>query len=166
MRRVLLGTGLVVDPLELEWLVANADLASPFAALRFLDQLAARARMGGALSIGELEAELDSFLSTTEAFQDSVQRLVDKARRLPGAKAALEEALDGLAAAPEESGLTAEAFREPLSRSRPAEADRLLTWLIENFPIRREGDQIAFASRLFRRWWRRQLADDGQEAVQ
>jgi hypothetical protein len=165
MRRVLLGTGLVVGSAELDWLVENADLASPFAALRFLDQLAARARVGEVSGIRELEAELDSFLSKTEAFQDSVQRLEDKARRLPGAKAALEEALDRLAGAHEESGLSAEAFREPLSRSRPAEADRLLTWLIENFPIRREEDQIAFASRLFHRWWRRQLADDGQEAA-
>jgi len=79
-------------------------------------------------------------------------------------KSALEEALDRLAAAPEEVGLPADGFREPLSRSRPAEADRLFTWLVENFPIRREGDQVVFASRLFRRWWRRQLADDDQEA--
>jgi len=166
MRRVLLGTGLVVEAAELAWLVANVDLASPFAALRFLDQLAARARMGEVSSIDQLEVDLDSFLATTEAFQDFVQRLEAKARILPGAKAALEEALDRLATAPEDLGLPADAFREPLSRSRPAEADRLLTWLIENFPIRREGDQVVFASRLFRRWWHRQLADDDQEAVQ
>src|SRR6202035_2222641 len=44
MRRVLLGTGLVVELEEFNWLVKNADLASPYPALRFLDQLASRAR--------------------------------------------------------------------------------------------------------------------------
>ena len=44
---MLLGTGLVVELEEFNWLVKNADLASPYPALRFLDQLASRARSSG-----------------------------------------------------------------------------------------------------------------------
>jgi hypothetical protein len=166
MRRVLLGTGLVVGLDEFDWLVKNVDLASPYPALRFLDQLASRARSSGISGSPALEAELDSFLATTEAFADFVHRLQRKSRELPGAKAALEEALDRLAATSEEVGLALDTFREPLSRSRSREADALVAWLIENFPIRHEGDHVRFASRLFRRWWLRQItAPDGQEVT-
>ncbi len=166
MRRVLLGTGLVVELEEFDWLVKNADLASPYPALRFLDQLASRARSSVVTGSRALESELDSFLATTEAFADFVHRLQLKSRELPGAKAALEEALDRLAETPEEVGLALDTFREPLSRARPSEADTLVGWLIENFPIRHEGDRVRFASRLFRRWWQRQVAaPDQQEAT-
>jgi hypothetical protein len=166
MRRVLLGTGLVVELEEFDWLVKNADLASPYPALRFLDQLASRVRSSEISGSQALESELDSFLATTEAFADFVHRLQLKSRELPGAKGAMEEALDRLAETSEEVGLALDTFREPLSRSRPGEADALVGWLIENFPIRHEGDHVRFASRLFRRWWLRQVAaPDGQEAT-
>jgi hypothetical protein len=158
MRRVLLGTGLVVAPAEFDWLVENADLASPFAALRFLDQLAAKTRADGLSGATALEAELDNFLRSTEAFKDFVHRLERKSRALPGAQAGLEEALDRLAQAPEEEGLPMEIFRAALSGVRPGEADRLVDWLVETFPIRRQGDRVLLASRLFRRWWLNQLA--------
>jgi AAA ATPase domain len=162
MRRVLLGTGLVVTREELDWLTENADLASPFAALRFLDRLATRARTAGIAGPSALEAALESFLDATEAFEGLAQRLQSKSRELPGARAALEEALDLLARTPGGTGLELERFREPLSRTRPAETDQLLAWLLETFPLRREGDRVLFASGLFRRWWRRQLVTADQ----
>jgi hypothetical protein len=162
MRRVLLGTGLVMDREELAWLLENADLASPFAALRFLDRVATRARAAEVRGLVALEAELESFLNTTEAFADFDQRLQSKSREMPGVREGIQEALDLLARVPVAVGLEVERFRQPLSGARPADADRLLAWLLETFPLRREGDQVRFASRLFRRWWLRQLAEVDQ----
>ena len=162
MRRVLLGTGLVMDQGELAWLLDNADLASPFGALRFLDRLATRARVAEVSGSSALEAELDTFLNTTEAFADFDQYLQRKSRDLPGARQGIEKALDLLARAPADVGLEVEQFRQPLSDARPAEADSILAWLLETFPLRHEADHVKFASRLFRRWWLRQLAEVDQ----
>src|SRR4051812_7344552 len=70
MRRVLLGTGLVPEAGDLDWLVETVDLGIPYPALRFLDQLAARLRTVGSLDQERMSFFLNEFLDETEAFDE------------------------------------------------------------------------------------------------
>lgn len=162
MRRVLLGTGLVPEPGDLDWLVENADLATPYAALQFLDRLTSRVRAEGRLGRERIEAVLDEFLALTDAFRDFDERLRRKSEQISGARAAVREALDLLAEAdPDLVGVSEEQIRQVLERV-PGKGEHLLAWFFETYPIRRQGDRLLFASRLFGRWWNRQLVEGGK----
>lgn len=164
MRRVLLGTGIVPEPGDLDWLIDNVDLGVPYPALRFLDQLASRLRAEGRISRQDMEALLDQFLGETEAFDEFEEHLARKGASVPGARRAASEALDLIAERPAEEGVLERWLKERLERGVPGQEDRLFHWLLETFPLRRqEGDRVVFASRLFRRWWRRQLAETGAQ---
>jgi hypothetical protein len=162
MRRVLIGTGLVPEAGDLDWLAENADLATPYAALRFLDFLAAQVREKGRLGPEQLEACLEEFLSQTEVFRDFDEQLRRKGSEAPGARKALNEALDEIAEAPDDLGVREDRIRERLERMVPDRGDSLFSWFLETFPLRRENGRLLFASRLFRRWWRRQLSTGEQ----
>ena len=162
MRRVLLGTGIVPEPGDLDWLVDNVDLGVPYPALRFLDQLASRLRSEGRLGRSDMEMLLDQFLDETDAFDEFEEHLARKSAYVPGSRRAASEALDLIAERPAEEGVLERWIKEQLERGVPGQGDRLFNWLLETFPLRRqEGDRVVFASRLFRRWWRRQLAETG-----
>lgn len=161
MRRVLLGTGLVPEPGDLDWLIENADLATPYAALQFLDRLAARVRSEGRLGRERMEAVIDEFLAVTDAFREFDERLRRKGEQIPGVRAAVREALDLLAEADPDFGVSEDRMRQVLDRV-PGKGEHLLAWFLETYPIRRQGDRLLFASRLFGRWWNRQLVKGGQ----
>lgn len=161
MRRVLLGTGLVPEVGDLEWLVETVDLGIPYPALRFLDQLAARLRTVGRLDRERMTAFLDEFLDETDAFDEFEEHLARKGALLPGARRSVSQVLDQIAERPADEGVLERWVRERLERDVPGHGDRLLAWLVETFPLRREEGRIVFASHLFQRWWRRQLAETG-----
>jgi hypothetical protein len=159
-RRILLGTGLVPGPEDFAWLTENVDLALPYPALRFLDELSARLRAEGDFDREHLEKELDAFLGKTEVFRDFEERLRRKGVEMPGATRAICNILDLLAEAPVDLGVVEERVREQLEREVPGKAERLFAWFLETFPIYRTGERLVFASRLFRKWWNRQLTTE------
>jgi hypothetical protein len=157
MRRVLLGSGLVPEEGDLDWLVENADLATPYAALRFLDYLSTQVRAEGRIALDRLGPILEEFLARTEVFQDFDEQLRRKGLDLPGVGKAVCKILDDMAEAPEALGLLEDQARTRFEMETPGHGDELFSWLLETFPVRREKGQLFFASRLFRHWWRRQL---------
>jgi hypothetical protein len=157
MRRVLLGTGLVPQEGDLDWLVENADLATPYAALRLLDYLASRVRAEGQATRGQLDSWLEEFLSQTEVFRDFDEQLRRKGTEVPGARRAINEALDQIAAGSEDLGVPENPIRTLFDRQTSGQGERLFSWFLETFPVRREEGRLLLASRLFRRWWQRQL---------
>ncbi|MFY0527096.1 hypothetical protein ACN28I_29460 [Archangium gephyra] len=150
LRRVLLGTGLVLQQGDLTWLVESVDLAMPYPAMRFLGQLTSVAH-DRPLSPERLEQELVDDLASTDAFAELEEQLKQLAQQEPRSAEAVEEALDRLARA---SGpLDVSDVKAVLGRE-PAEQAANFSWLVEHFPLNVEGERVELASRLFRRYWR------------
>ncbi|WP_163994492.1 AAA family ATPase [Pyxidicoccus caerfyrddinensis] len=152
LRRVLMGTGLVADPADLDWLMANVDLGMPYPALRFLAHLASSA-YEGPLSTAALEQELADYLSRTEVFADLFNQLRWMAQKELAAAQAVEGVLDRLSQSPRP--LHVMDVRAWLGDTE-TEQVRRFTWLMENFPVTLDGEQVRMASRLFQRFWRMQ----------
>ncbi len=160
LRRVLLGTGLVPEASDLEWLNENVGLALPYPALRFLDFLASHLRARGPADEEDLERLLEEFLETTDAFVEFESNLRRRGQQT-GSLRALRACLDCLAMATPGAAIRRVEVEKCLEGTeRP---QHLFAWLLETFPVveHEDGNGVALASRLFRHWWRRQL-DEGR----
>ncbi len=159
LRRVLLGTGLVPEANDLEWLNQNVGLALPYSALRFLDFLASHLRARGPAGEEDLERLLEEFLDATDAFDEFESNLRRRGQQTGGLRA-LRACLDCIAMAEADAAVPRTDVEKCLEGTeRPA---HLFAWLLDTFPVveREDGTGVALASRLFRRWWRRQLDEE------
>jgi energy-coupling factor transporter ATP-binding protein EcfA2 len=150
LRRVLLGTGLVLQEGDMGWLQENVDLATPYPAMRFLGYVVSVAQTRP-LSPADLEQELVDHLAQTDSFAELEEQLKDLAQREPRAAEGLELALKRLARAVRPLDVTD--VKDWLGE-RAEEQEKRLNWLVEHFPVRVEGGRVELASRLFRRYWR------------
>lgn len=150
LRRVLLGTGLVLQQGDMAWLAESVDLAMPYPALRFLGHLASVAH-ARPLSPQELERELEDDLASTDAFAELEEQLKNLAQQDSRTADGIEEALDRLART--DRPLEVSDVKALLGRE-PAEQATNFSWLVEHFPLNVEGESVELASRLFRRYWR------------
>ncbi|MGZ3460914.1 MAG: ATP-binding protein, partial [Archangium sp.] len=150
LRRVLLGTGLVLQPGDMAWLSESVDLAMPYPALRFLGHLASVAH-ARPLAPEALERELVDDLASTDAFAELEEQLKQLAQRKPRLAEGIEEALDRLARADRPLDVS---DVKALLGAEPAEQSSSFSWLVEHFPLNVEGERVELASRLFRRYWR------------
>jgi energy-coupling factor transporter ATP-binding protein EcfA2 len=148
LRRVLLGTGLVLQQGDMAWLSESVDLAMPYPALRFLGHLTSVAH-ARPLSPEELERELVDDLASTDAFAELEEQLKGLAQQVPRTAEGIEKALDTLADRPREVSDV-----KALLGHEPAEQAANFSWLVEHFPLNVEGERVELASRLFRRYWR------------
>jgi hypothetical protein len=146
LRRVLLGTGLVLEPGDMEWLHENLDLAMPYPALRFLSHLASVLREKP-LKPADLEAELVSYVRTSSAFAEVESHLNRLAEDKPEQAERVERVLDRLARA---GTLRMDDVKATLGGTRAADT---FEWLMTHFPLELEGTELKLASRLFRRYW-------------
>ncbi|MCP3136225.1 ATP-binding protein [Pyxidicoccus xibeiensis] len=150
LRRVLLGTGLVLEQGDLEWMADNVDLAMPYPALRFLSHLASAAR-AGALSPAALERELVDYLASTDAFAELDEQLKQAAQRDPRTAEGFELALDRLASSSRPLDVS---DMKALLHADPTKQAEHFNWLVEYFPLSVQGERVELASRLFQRYWR------------
>ena len=147
LRRVLLGTGLVLEAGDAEWLRENVDLAMPYPALRFLSGLASAARERS-LGTDELERELSAFLGSS-AFAETESHLNRLAEEDAVQAERVERVLDLLAAHQVLPVSEAKAALAP----RPEAQAKRLGWMAEHFPLKVKEERVELASRLFRRFW-------------
>lgn len=160
LRRVLLGTGLVPETSDLDWLNEHVDLALPYPALRFLDFTASHLRTHGPVDELGMTRLLEDFLDTTDAFKEFESNLRRRGLQDTGGLKALRACLDRLAEAEPGAVVHRAEIHECLKDTqRPQE---LFAWLLETFPVVERDDGVGLASRLFRLWWRRQLEDGGE----
>jgi hypothetical protein len=160
LRRVLLGTGLVPQTSDLDWLNEHVDLALPYPALRFLDFMASHLRARGSVDVSVMARLLEEFLDKTDAFREFESNLRRRGLQERGGLRALRSCLDRLAIADPGAEIPRAEIDECLKGTRRPE--ELFAWLVETFPVvEREDGGVSLASRLFRHWWRRQLADGG-----
>jgi AAA+ ATPase superfamily predicted ATPase len=162
IRRVLLGTGLVVEPQDFRWLEENLDLSLPFPALRFIDQLASAARQRGALRPQDLDVSLRDFLETTDSFNDLEEHLLRKRPDIARATETASEVLDLVAQEPFDQGATTDQVRAILERGVGAHAAKLKEWLLQTFPLKESAGRVRLVSRLFWHWWRCQAEAGGR----
>jgi hypothetical protein len=153
IRALLIGTGLVPEASDAEWLRANIDLGMPLATLQYLERLAVRVREGRAISTAELGAALDEFLEHTTVFRDVMDRFQQRGFVYPGFRGAVSEFMRRLLAS---SGRMAidqalQCFNTP-GEQRPQDA---LRWVVENLPVRIDQESVVLASKVFGRWWSR-----------
>ena len=158
LRRLLLGTGLVPEADDIGWLQGNVDLALPYPALRFLDFLAAHLHASGGPVDGEvLERLLVEFLDTTDAFAEFESNLRRYGSQQSGGLTALRFCLDRLTDAAAGAAVPRASVESCFADlARPAD---LFAQMLDTFPVVETEEGVALASRLFRRWWRRQLED-------
>ncbi|MBI4700694.1 MAG: hypothetical protein HY744_05945, partial [Deltaproteobacteria bacterium] len=62
LRRVLMGSGLVLEPAEVSWLVEHVDLALPFPAMKLLDRLTAQSAAPPGLTLDDGRRLLADFV--------------------------------------------------------------------------------------------------------
>ncbi len=162
IRRIMLGTGLIAEDGDLEWLQENIDLAIPYPALNFIDRLAATLRSKLSLGPEGLEKELNHFLDTTDAFREFDSQLQRLGEKEPRATRAATHVLEVIAEYPYETGALAEIVHVAIENVLPGEDKKLLSWLTNTFPVIKTDDRFIFASKIFRRWWRHQLQRGGE----
>ena len=142
LRRILIGTGLVADPEDRTWLADNVDLALPYPALRFLDQLAMTIReTGHPLGAAEMDRELESFLRNSDVFREVEMHIGKPSEGLT--RETVETVVDEIAGA-EEPGIDARRIQD---RTGPEG----LAWLLQTLPLEQTEGRIRSASRLFTR---------------
>jgi hypothetical protein len=149
LRRVLLGTGLVPEPGDLDWMARNVDLGMPYPALQFLSHLASAAREQS-LDAEVLESELRAYLQTTQAFRETESHLNRLAEEAPERAERVERVLERLT---HREGPMPVADVKALLATDAEAQDGDFAWLVEHLPLRVNGDQVKLASRLFRRYW-------------
>ena len=160
LMRILLGTGIVLEADDKDWLTENVDLSVPYPALNFLDRLASTLRARGkGLRGNELSHELDRFVANTDAFREFDSHIQGIQRKISNATRAVGDALTLLADVPLDKGVpiadVKQRLRDHLAQSE--EVDMVFTWLCYIFPVRKEQDRLTLVSRLFRRWWQHQI---------
>ncbi|MGO9271082.1 MAG: hypothetical protein ACLQOO_12635 [Terriglobia bacterium] len=161
LRRLLLGSGLVAQAGDMQWLLARVDLALPFPAVRFLDSVLAETKRRGATDQSALDELLNVFLKTTEDFADFDNHLRTKYPDVPNASDRVAEVLGRIALRPFGDGASRGEVETILSAGGGRDSNRLESWVLDTFPVKAEGGHIRFVSRLFRQWWRSQIAEEG-----
>ena len=164
LRRLLLGTGIVLEGNDALWLKENLDLAVPYPALNFLDRLSSTLRHNGdGFSGKELDSELSRFVAITDAFKDFDSHLQGFQKKIQKGTEAAEEALSLLAEAPFMQGVSVDKVKQRLTSTlaEAKDADTLLSLLCSTFPLEVRDDRLFFASRLFYRWWKHQIEQGG-----
>jgi hypothetical protein len=146
LRRVLLGTGLILEPGDLGWFRENFDLAMPYPALRFLSHLASVARERR-LGPRELSDELVTYLRMPAVFAEVKAQLNQFAEEEPRRADRVEEVIDRLAHA---GTLKLDDVKAKLGGAKEAST---FEWLVTHLPVHLDGQDFALASRLFRRYW-------------
>lgn len=148
IRRLLLGSGLVIEDDDLEWFSSSVDIAVPYPGLTFLDRLSHELRRAGRMGPGELDRLLARFLRETDSFREFESHLANAplVRRR-----SIESAIRRLVERPFEAGVPVSEIQQEV----PAERD--FVWMIETFPIQANGQRARCVSRLWWRWWRIQL---------
>jgi len=146
MRQILIGSRLVPEPADLQWLAENLDLSLPFPALRFLVQVETRVAQGGSLAPAGLARELDRFLDDTETFDDLEEHL----NRCPEGESAsrdrLSKTLDQIVHS-HDQGI-------PEAEVRRLVGDNNYLWLFNIWPLCIRDGKVHPASPLWTRWWR------------
>jgi len=146
LRRVLLGTGLVLEPGDLDWFHENFDLAMPYPALRFLSHLASVARERK-LGPRELDEQLAAYLRMPAVFAELNAQLNQFAEEQPRRADQVEAVIDLLARA---GTLKIDDVKAKLGGAKGAAT---FEWLVTHLPVHLDGQDCALASRLFRRYW-------------
>jgi len=159
LRALLLGSGLVAEPADMQWLLENVDLALPFPAMKLLDSVLAETKQQQRIDPSALDELLRDFLMTTDSFADFDAHLRSKCP-VPGAVERVSEALTAIAFPPFELGVSEAAVSTALSGGDGGDAHRLEAWFFDTFPVKAEGGRTRFVPRLFRQWWRSQIAKE------
>ncbi|MDC0711504.1 hypothetical protein POL68_23740 [Stigmatella sp. ncwal1] len=146
LRRVLLGTGLVLEAGDMTWFRENFDLAMPYPALRFLSHLASVARERK-LGPEALDAELTAYLRIPAVFAELKSQLNHLAEENPTQAERVEEVVGRLARV---NTLKLDDVKAKLGGAKSAAT---FEWLVTHFPVHLEGQDLMLASRLFRRYW-------------
>ncbi|ADO75929.1 ATP-binding protein [Stigmatella aurantiaca] len=146
LRRVLLGTGLVLESGDMAWFHENFDLAMPYPALRFLSHLASAARERK-LGPEALDAELTAYLRTPAVFAELKSQLNHLAEEDAAQAERVEDVVGRLARV---SSLKLDDVKAKLGGAKGAST---FEWLVTHFPVHLEGQNLMLASRLFRRYW-------------
>jgi hypothetical protein len=146
LRRVLLGTGLVLDPGDIAWFRENFDLAMPYPALRFLSHLSSVVR-GRPLGPEALDAELTAYLRIPTVFAELRSQLNHLAEENAVQAERVEEVLGRLTRV---SSLNLDDVKAKLGRAKGAAT---FEWLVTHLPVHLDGQTLMLASRLFRRYW-------------
>lgn len=153
LRRLILGTGLVPEQDDLEWLFGNIDLTLPYPARQFLDRLASELRDGRSRSTEELDESLKEFLKDTDAFKDMTERFRRKTSRYPGSHRALRECLHKLVDGDDRKGVPRSEIEACLTGIDGVGPGALVLLLIDSYPISEREGCLILESRIFRRWW-------------
>ncbi len=146
--RVLLGTGLVADAAERDWLAANLDLALPYQAMSLYADLAAALGRGDTIDAAGLPGFVADFVRRTESFSDlgkHLERFMDRFGDQP-----VEHALGLILAARQGADIADIAEALAPGKGGPGDALRLADIL----PAEVQGGRIINVSGLFARWWR------------
>jgi hypothetical protein len=146
LRRVLLGTGLVLESGDLSWFQENFDLAIPYPALRFLSHLSSVARERR-LGPQELDAELAAYVRMPAVFAEVKNQLNRFAEEEPESADRVEEVINQLTHA---GTLKLDDVKAKFRGSKGAAT---FEWLITYLPVHLDGQDCKLASRLFRRYW-------------
>ena len=157
LRRLLLGQGLVLQNKDLDWMVDTIDLAMPFPTMKFLDSLTHSIREAQtSFQKDRLEQELERFIRETEAFEELKSKFEKLSIKDFTKSTRVEEALRKLTEiAPSPISLSRSDLLEMLGEGDKKEAEKVLRWLKDTFPIFETDDGIACTSKLFSRWWRK-----------
>ncbi|MCP3105275.1 AAA family ATPase [Myxococcus sp. K15C18031901] len=150
LRRVLVGTGLVADETDMDWLLARLDLSMPHPAIRFLVHLASAAHERD-LDEAALDRELQTFLGQTKVFSELLNQLRDRAQVDLASTQRAEDVLDRLSG--RGTRLSVADVRARLGDGEATQASHL-GWMMETFPLTIEHEQVHIASKLFQRFWR------------
>ncbi|HYH98629.1 hypothetical protein [Hyalangium sp.] len=146
LRRVLMGTGLVLEPGDLDWFRENFDLAMPYPALRFLSHLASVTRERK-LGPRELDDALATYLRMPAVFAEVKAQLNQFAEEEPTRADRVEAVIDRLAQA---GTLKLDDVKARLGGTKEAST---FEWLVTHLPVHMDGQDFTLASRLFRRYW-------------
>jgi hypothetical protein len=155
LRRLLMGSELVPEAGDVNWLAEHIDLALPFPAVKFLDQVLADVKNRSRITTQELQSIFDLFLAQTESFADFNEHLN---RHCPtGSMAAdvVAGVLSEIASHPFEVGIENERVKTIFARTD--QKDVVYQWLYDTFPITSKDGRTRFMSHLFQHWWNSQM---------
>lgn len=149
LRRILIGTGIVPDAGDIEWLLRNLDFSIPYPLISFLDHLSSLVRSQGYCETSSLDSALTHYLDTADVFNEFETQIRRQGVKHPDREETIYRALDSIAQ--REEGREISEIRALFSKD-----PEIYIWLVETFPLSEEAGKIRIASLLWRRWWRRQ----------
>ncbi|MHC9538603.1 MAG: hypothetical protein AB9903_03710 [Vulcanimicrobiota bacterium] len=149
LRRILIGTGIVPDAGDIEWLERNLDFSIPYPSISFLDHLSSLVRSQGYCETLSLDSALTHYLDIADVFNEFETQIRRQGVKHPDREESIYRALDSIAQSEEGSEISE--IRALFSKD-----PEIYKWLIETFPLYEEMGKIRIASLLWRRWWRRQ----------